>query len=335
MHMDDAVGGGGMTVGEGAGVSIRRIEFDVEWPPGHVAAYLLLGEEPVVVDAGMPGEDNVDALTEGVAASGLELADVEHLVLTHPHVDHIGHVEAFLDAGDPTVYAPAPYRETLQRSMDEVEAAVRETVLRAGIPEEKADAAVERDTDRQAYIRSLLPGEEVDVWIADGETVSVGARDLEAVHTPGHQQDHLCLRTFLDGEAVLFSGDMGIRPFRAAAVNANFDAPATEGITAYFQALDRLEDLAADRVLPGHGPAHGDLAGSIANARDSLERLLDTTQAALREDGTHAIHAAYARADDIEDGPYIPEAIGALAHLEREGRAESHVEDGVRYYVPA
>lgn len=62
-----------------AGVRVRRVEFGMEWPPGHVAAYLLDADEP---------------------------ADIEHVLLTHPHVDHIGQVQTVIDEGDPEVYAP-------------------------------------------------------------------------------------------------------------------------------------------------------------------------------------------------------------------------------------
>ena len=36
------------------------------------------------------------------------------------------------------------------------------------------------------------PEFEPDVRIADGESVSLGATELVAVHTPGHTADHLC-----------------------------------------------------------------------------------------------------------------------------------------------
>lgn len=36
--------------------SVRRIGFSVDWPPGHVACYLLDLDEPVLVDAGILGE---------------------------------------------------------------------------------------------------------------------------------------------------------------------------------------------------------------------------------------------------------------------------------------
>jgi len=314
--------------------TVHRLEFDVEWPPGHAAAYLIPGEDPILVDAGMPGTET--ALRKGLAAVGLAPADVAHVVATHPHIDHVGHVDVIEAADDPTVYAPAAYRDALSRSLADVEAGVAETVRRAGVPEDMQEYAVEAAVERTEEIRNLLRPEWVDVWMADGETVEVGSRTFEAVLTPGHQRDHLCLATDLDGpERALFSGDMAIRPFRAAAVHANFDVDQTDGVTAYYRSLDRLESLPVDRVYPGHGPVHDEYGAALRKARDSLDRLCDRTADAIRESGTHAVHVASERAENVADGPWIPEAIAALAHLEHEGRAESHLEDGVRYYTPA
>lgn len=320
---------------ETRGTTVHRIEFDVEWPPGHAAAYLLDDEEPILVDAGMPGEDNETALRAALADAGYDPADVEHVVLTHPHEDHIGLADVLQAAGDPTVYAPASYREALDRPLAEVETSIRETVRAAGVPEEFADHAVERGVEHVAEIHDLLPGVWVDVWMADGERVQVGGRHFEATLTPGHQRDHQVLATTVDGERALFSGDMAIRPFRAAAVHADFGREQREGITAYYESLDRLAALDVDRTFPGHGPVHEEYPAAIEQARESLDRLLDRTHDALRADGSHAVHVANERAGDITDGPWLPEAIAALAHLEREGRAESHLEDGVRFYRPS
>lgn len=320
---------------ETRGTTIHRIEFDVEWPPGHAAAYLLDDEEPTLVDAGMPGDDNEAALRAALADAGYDPVDVDHVVLTHPHEDHVGLADVLQTAGDPAVYAPASYREALDRPLAEVETNIRETVRAAGIPEGFADRAVERGVEHVTEIHDLLPEEWVDVWMAGGECVQVGDRRFETVPTPGHQRDHLVLATTVGGERALFSGDMAIRPFRAAAVHANFHREQREGVTAYYESLDRLAALNVDRVYPGHGSIHEEYRAAVEQARESLDRLLDRTHDALRADGTHAVHVANERAEDITDGPWLPEAIAALAHLEREGRAESYREDGVRFYRPA
>ena len=68
-------------------------------------AWLVPGETPALVDAGtMPGV--VDVVREHVA-------DLDRVVLTHGHGDHVGRLDAVLDAFDADLYA---YRDRERRS---------------------------------------------------------------------------------------------------------------------------------------------------------------------------------------------------------------------------
>ncbi|ELZ27469.1 flavoprotein [Halosimplex carlsbadense 2-9-1] len=64
-------------------------------------AYLALGESPTLVDAGaMPGV--VDVITEYTD-------DLDRVVLTHQHGDHVSQLDTVLDAFDAPVYAYADH----------------------------------------------------------------------------------------------------------------------------------------------------------------------------------------------------------------------------------
>jgi hydroxyacylglutathione hydrolase len=79
----------------GGSVTVRIVHL----PLSISNAYLLLGDRPVLVDAGKPGEEErlLDLLHEhGVAPSDLAL-----VVLTHGHTDHAGSVNAVSRAGVP------------------------------------------------------------------------------------------------------------------------------------------------------------------------------------------------------------------------------------------
>jgi glyoxylase-like metal-dependent hydrolase (beta-lactamase superfamily II) len=53
-----------------------------------VNAYLLLGRQPVIVDAGIPGSARL--IHDQVAAHGVDPKDVRLIVVTHGHIDHFG-----------------------------------------------------------------------------------------------------------------------------------------------------------------------------------------------------------------------------------------------------
>jgi glyoxylase-like metal-dependent hydrolase (beta-lactamase superfamily II) len=57
---------------------------------------LVEGEHRLVVDTGGPGD--ADALVEALAGEGLRPADIDHVVCTHGHSDHVGNLSLFAHA---------------------------------------------------------------------------------------------------------------------------------------------------------------------------------------------------------------------------------------------
>jgi glyoxylase-like metal-dependent hydrolase (beta-lactamase superfamily II) len=315
--------------------SVHRLEFDVDWPPGHAAAYVVDGREPILVDAGMTGEDGTDELIAGLDEYDLEPSDIEHVLLTHSHTDHVGQLQAVLEAGDAAVYAPRRVIERFDRSLEEVEAATRRNLTEAGVEAVYREPVVEHLVDAHERNRAALSTEMVDHWIEDGERVSIAGLSFEAIYTPGHHCTHLCYGATIGDEQVLFSGDMAIEPFRAAAIQVNFDDGVDEGVAAFFEALDRLADHSFDRVYPGHGPVHDRFADAIEESASDLQNRVDRCAEAVEaSDGITAAEVAERQAEDMEERARIlPEVVGALSYLEDEGAVESSLDGAVRYYV--
>ncbi|MDS0299065.1 MBL fold metallo-hydrolase [Halogeometricum sp. S1BR25-6] len=92
---------------------------------------------------------------------------------------------------------------------------------------------------------------EVDNEIADGETVPIGNDSYEALHTPGHKNDHLCLYSHAAG--VLFAGDLVF-------ANGGFGRTDLEegDRPTLIDSLDRLREAVEEdfaEMHAGHGPS--------------------------------------------------------------------------------
>jgi glyoxylase-like metal-dependent hydrolase (beta-lactamase superfamily II) len=312
--------------------TVHRIEISVDWPPGHVVATLIDGQEPILVDAGMVGEHSLEELEAGLADAGRSLAEIEHLVVTHPHVDHLGQIPALRQAADPTIHAPVGVRQRLDRDRTALEEAVRTNGKAAGLEGSTLEMAVEKSTDSLERNRSLLDPDAVDHWIEHDQRFTVGELEFQGIHTPGHQADHFCYYGTLDGEAVLFSGDLLLEPFRSVTIHAGLDEGAEDGVQAFYTALERLDGLDVDRVYPGHGPAHTQFEATIDRSRSSLDRMLDHTHGLIEDGCETALDIAAERSGDREIQYVLCEVVGALALLESQGRLERTVEDGVNRY---
>ena len=135
-------------------------------PAAHV--YVLMGEKPALVDAGMP--DSGPGVRNGLRALGLSPDDVALVLLTHEHADHAGGAGAFPNA----LLAAHPLAAAKLRHGDRLAT--------------KAEAPAEPELE--LYDRSL---------------VHVGGLALRVLHTPGHTSGSVCL--YEESRGLLFTGD--------------------------------------------------------------------------------------------------------------------------------
>ncbi len=112
------------------------------------------------------------------------------------------------------------------------------------------------------------------------ETVRLAGRDWQAIHTPGHTLDHLCL--YDPEHGILLSGDHvlpSITPHVSGVGNG------ADALKSYIATLDLVADLPGVRLgLPAHGHPFDDVAGRVdAIKRHHEERmgLLRSTSLAL------------------------------------------------------
>ncbi|SEQ43516.1 MBL fold metallo-hydrolase [Natrinema salaciae] len=313
---------------------IHRLEFDVPWPPKHVAAYLLEGPAPILIDAGAPGEVGETELREGLAETDHEPSDIDHVVVTHIHSDHIGQLPALRAAGA-TVHAPRAAIERLEGELETVRSAVRETAISAGYRGDDLEAVIEEELESRRRDRRLVDRETARP-VDPAEPFSVGGREFTVFETPGHEIDHLCFETTVEGTDVLFAGDALVEPFRAGAFQVGFNDGAYDAVEAYYEAMDRLHETTASRVFPGHGPVFEDPQRVVETTRERLDTLLEETLTALEATEPAApLSIAEERVGNVRYHAPVLDTLGALGTLEKRGRVVHETEDGVRYYETA
>ena len=107
-----------------------------------------------------------------------------------------------------------------------------------------------------AYSKSL---EGVDRILKDGETIRMGDRYFEVLHTPGHSSDSICLYCQEDG--VLFSGDT---PVIVRSTDSTYEEH-------FIKAMERLCRREVKAIYFGHGDPM--FQGCSAALRKSLDNI--------------------------------------------------------------
>lgn len=212
----------------------------------------------VLVDAGVSGDWGL--FTKAVSSIGRSPADLQAILLTHAHSDHTGFAE---------------------RARSNVPARV--WVHEADVSVAKGAKQGKNEARLRPYLRygeawrtlfglighggvSIVPILEVSSF-ADGQTIEVPGRP-RAVHLPGHTPGMAAL--FLEKQRVLLTGDALVtrNPLTGRRGPQIMPRGLNRDSRQAFASLARVENLAADVVLPGHGdPWTGGVADAVQRAR--------------------------------------------------------------------
>src|SRR2546423_11444652 len=112
-----------------------------------VNAYLLPGDPLTLVDPGADWDETGIELDAALAAHGLRVEDVERIVLTHQHHDHVGLAHRLKERSGADVVAHAllvPYLAELAWNSMEAEDTYQADVMRLhGVPEDRIEELFE------------------------------------------------------------------------------------------------------------------------------------------------------------------------------------------------
>ena len=225
-------------------VHALRIPFQVHLPTGitlerFVYAFLILGKRICLIDSGVATAETV--IFEYLEKAGRKPQEIDLLVLTHSHPDHIGAAKAIRDKTGCVVAAHGAEKGWIE----DVDLQSRErpvpgfhTLVGGSVP----------------VGRSLADGDVIELW--DGHS-------LKVIHAPGHSAGSICL--LYEKDRVLFSAD---------AVPIAGDIPIYADIVESVRSLRRLKGLnGVDHLL-----AAWDVPRQGREAEETIDGGLQTLQ---------------------------------------------------------
>ncbi|MFJ4623191.1 MBL fold metallo-hydrolase [Streptomyces sp. NPDC088812] len=216
------------------------------------------GDAVTLIDTGYPGDRQ--QVLDSLAAVGGSPEAVTAVLITHAHNDHLGSAEHLRAAyGTPVLLHPA-----------EVPHARREFLQQVSVGQVLANAW--RPGVLPWMVHALRSGgtEQHPVTAPEAFPAASGPLDLPGrpvpVHTPGHTDGHTVFH--LPDAGVVVSGDALVSGHPTSRIEGPqllpdmFHHERARAVSS----LDLIADLAADVLLPGHGPVHR------GSAREAAQR---------------------------------------------------------------
>jgi glyoxylase-like metal-dependent hydrolase (beta-lactamase superfamily II) len=316
-----------------AGVHLLRIP--TPFAVGRVNCYLLEDEPLTLIDTGPNSGKALDELQSQLAAHAHSIEDLELVILTHQHIDHLGLVEIIVQHSGAEVAAIGAAAERLANFREDAELEDRfavELMLRNGIPEEVAFAL-------QSVSRSFRGwGSRAEVTrpLGDGQAMPFRERILQAFHRPGHSPSDT---VFWDAERrILFAADhliahISSNPLIARPLDGSEQRP--QALATYIESMRRTREMPAEIVLSGHGEPITDHMALIDGRLAKHERRKEKIYTLIAEQprtGYELAQALWGNVAVTQAFLTLSEVIGHSDLLVNEGRVRE-VDDGtvIRY----
>lgn len=211
-------------------------------------SYLVRGNaRNVLIDSGL--DERFLDLQAQLSFLGLKIRDIDIVINTHEHLDHIGSNRYFQETALIAAHRFAATKITL------------------------GDHYVTFYRSRDLNEVPL----HVHLWLENRSLFDLGTHILEVIHTPGHTSGSICIYEY--NSKVLFSGD-------TVFAGGTLSYIAESGsVGDYINSVIRLESRKITEIYPGHGAMSKnpdqDLSQAILNAKKLLKGEEDITVSPL------------------------------------------------------
>jgi len=236
-----------------AQAGIHRMAIPTPFAVGRVNVYLIEDDPLTLVDAGPNSGTSFDELQRGLESLGHALEDIELVILTHHHIDHLGLVGLVAGRAGAEVAAldvAVPFAQGFSEEAQADDDFARDVMLRHGIPEDVVSALQSVSRAFRAW------GARADVTrvLHHGDRLQLRDRALDVSHRPGHSPTDT---VFLDADRrVLIAADhllahISSNPLLTRPRDGSTERP--RALMTYLESLRATREMEVDLVLPGHG----------------------------------------------------------------------------------
>jgi glyoxylase-like metal-dependent hydrolase (beta-lactamase superfamily II) len=237
---------------------IHCLPIPTPFAVGRVNCYLIEDDPLTLVDVGPNSGKSLDELEAALRARGRRIEDLERIVLTHQHTDHVGLVGILARRSGAEVCALdvlAPVVEQFGVHAECNDELAESLMLRHGIPR---DVVMALRALSRAF-RGWGGSARVDRPLPDGGNLEFAGRTLRVLHRPGHSPSDTL---FWDEQhGVVLGGDhllaqISSNPLISRPLGGRSGEPGDgrpRALVMYLRSLGETRAMPVELVLGGHG----------------------------------------------------------------------------------
>jgi glyoxylase-like metal-dependent hydrolase (beta-lactamase superfamily II) len=317
-----------------------KVCVPIPFPLKTVNMHALIGKNGwVLIDTGMGTPDARAAFNDFLHISGLKIGNLQAIILTHHHPDHVGlSGELYAQSGASVYMHPLDeinlqiiWSGTMPRRFEYVS----HFFQRHGLP---PTTLWYNQTDREA-LRHLInvPPHEAILPLEDGQALDLLGESYRVIWTPGHADGQICL--FREHDGVFLAADH-VLPRITPNIGLYSDQERANPLDDYLNSLHKVASLPVSMVLPGHGEPFTDLAGRvgeiIAHHQERLQQILDllTLEPQHANQLTNQLFQQRTLQNDEARRMAVAEVLAHLEYLRFQEKVEQHhTKDGTILYA--
>lgn len=290
------------------------------------------GGRNLLIDTGFNKPECESALRNALEHIGADMS-VTDIFITHMHSDHSGLMNKIADENS-RVFISRADGDIVNRSVDiDYWNDLDDLFTSYGYPRRKR-RSIEKHPGWEWGVRQKVRFNSVE----EGDVFEVGKYVLRTVWTPGHTPGHMCL--YDERFGVLFTADHVLAKITP---NVTIERYMDDPLRLYLGSLDKVRELKADIILPGHRTPPTSLIHRVDELKMHHAERLEEILNILSGSPATAYEVAQKMTWDIayDSWEAFPpnqkwfatgEAISHLQYLWTEGRIRKYESSGVYYY---
>jgi glyoxylase-like metal-dependent hydrolase (beta-lactamase superfamily II) len=324
-----------------AAEGIHCLRIPTPFAVGRVNTYLIADDPLTLVDSGPNSGLALDELQHQLAGHGHSIDDIEQVIITHQHIDHLGLVDIIARHSGAEVAAIdllARFAENFAEDAARDDEFATGVMLRNGIPE---DVAAALRTVSSAF-RAWGSRARVTHPLHDGDTLTLRDRELRVLHRPGHSPSDTVF--WDERRRILIAADHLIKHISSnPLISRPLDRDASaedrpQALVIYMESLRRTRELPAEIVLSGHGDPITDHVALIDERLAFHAKRAEKIHGLIAEQPRSGYALAQALFGDVavtQAYLTLSEVLGHVDLLLNEGRVREAEQDGVVLFETA